>query len=129
MSDHEKRKASSIDVHVGHRVRLKRQSMGLSQQELGERLGITFQQLQKYERGANRISAGKLFELSQALGVNVAWFFEGVTANVNAFEPKGDAASVLYDSVALRAAESLMRIKDKNVRVRLVKTIEALADS
>lgn len=66
-----------IDIHVGARAKLRRGIMGLSQENLAEALGITFQQIQKYERGANRISASRLHKLSETLGVPVGYFFEG----------------------------------------------------
>ncbi|GBR44307.1 helix-turn-helix domain-containing protein [Neokomagataea thailandica] len=69
--------AGSTDVHIGHRIRLRRTLMGLSQESLGEALGVTFQQVQKYERGANRVSASRLFELAQALDVPVGFFYDG----------------------------------------------------
>ena len=65
-----------VDAHVGRRVRELRVLAGLSQDALAQRVGITFQQLQKYESGANRISAGRLWRLAEALGAPVAWFFE-----------------------------------------------------
>src|SRR3954470_19795416 len=68
-----------IDIHVGTRLRLRRTLLGLSQETLGEAVGITFQQLQKYERGANRISASRLFNLAQVLGVAVGFFFEDLS--------------------------------------------------
>ncbi len=71
---------NSIDVHVGRRVRLRRHSIGVTQQQLAAVLGISFQQVQKYERGANRISASKLFEIGQALDVPISYFFEGLEA-------------------------------------------------
>lgn len=67
-----------VDVHVGARIRLIRKDRGMSQGELADALGITFQQVQKYERGFNRISASKMFEASKALGVDPAWFFQGL---------------------------------------------------
>ncbi|GGA13546.1 helix-turn-helix domain-containing protein [Neptunicoccus cionae] len=66
-----------VDVHVGTKIRLTRASRGISQQKLSEMLGISFQQLQKYERGINRISASRLWEVSQALGVQISYFFDG----------------------------------------------------
>jgi len=66
-----------IDVHVGQRIRLRRTLMGLSQEKLGEALGLTFQQVQKYERGANRVSASRLLELSRVMNVPVSFFFDG----------------------------------------------------
>lgn len=68
----------AVDLHVGARIRLIRKDRGMSQSELADALGITFQQVQKYERGFNRISASKMFEASKALGVDPAWFFQGL---------------------------------------------------
>jgi len=72
------RTATDIDAHVGARIRLRRMLIGLSQERLGEALGVTFQQIQKYERGANRISASKLYEVSRVLGVPVSHFLDGL---------------------------------------------------
>ena len=71
-----------VDVHVGARVRMRRTLMGLSQEKLGEAIGLTFQQIQKYERGSNRISASRLFQFSQILNVPVPFFFEDMTEEV-----------------------------------------------
>src|SRR5919205_1407407 len=73
-------RASSADRHVGARIRERRVMMGLSQQQLARMIGVTYQQAHKYERGLNRISAGRLFEIAQVLGVGVSWFFEGLSA-------------------------------------------------
>lgn len=67
-----------VDIHVGARIRMRRKSMGLSQTQLADSVGITFQQLQKYERGANRVSASKLYGMAVTLQTSVAWFFEGM---------------------------------------------------
>ena len=75
------KKPNPIDVHVGKRLREAREECGLTQKVLAKKLGITHQQVQKYESGANRISASKLFEISKALNVSVIWFFEGVPGN------------------------------------------------
>lgn len=82
-----------IDLHVGARLRARRRDAGLSQDTLAEALSITFQQVQKYERGKNRISASKLFEASRALGVQPGWFFEGLDWSA---EP---GAAIAIDSV------------------------------
>jgi transcriptional regulator with XRE-family HTH domain len=66
-----------VDIHVGRRVRDRRKALGITQERLGEQLGLTFQQVQKYERGVNRVSASKLFEIAHVLQVPVNWFFEG----------------------------------------------------
>ena len=74
--DRSSRRANPIDVHVGSRVRFRRMLLGMSQEKLGENLGLTFQQIQKYEKGINRIGASRLFDLSQVLGVPVQFFYE-----------------------------------------------------
>jgi transcriptional regulator with XRE-family HTH domain len=71
-------RASAADHHVGSRIRERRVMMGLSQQQLAKMIGVTYQQAHKYERGLNRISAGRLFEIAQVLNVPVSWFFEGL---------------------------------------------------
>lgn len=75
------RSATGVDAHVGARMRLRRMLLGMSQEKLGESLGVTFQQIQKYERGANRISASKLYEVSQMLGVPVQYFYDELPGN------------------------------------------------
>jgi transcriptional regulator with XRE-family HTH domain len=75
-------RATLADKHVGLRIRERRITMGLSQQQLAAIIGITYQQQHKYERGLNRISAGRLFSVAQALGIEPAWFFEGMSADV-----------------------------------------------
>jgi transcriptional regulator with XRE-family HTH domain len=70
--------ANPVDLHVGHRIRSRRKSLGMSQSELAARLGLTFQQIQKYERGSNRVSASKLYETARALNVPLTDFFEGL---------------------------------------------------
>jgi transcriptional regulator with XRE-family HTH domain len=71
-----------VDIHVGARLRLRRKAMGLSQTQLADSVGITFQQLQKYERGANRVSASKLYGMAVTLQTSVAWFFDGLTLDL-----------------------------------------------
>ncbi len=75
---HSPMRASNADRHVGTRIRERRIMMGLSQQQLARMIGVTYQQAHKYERGLNRISAGRLYEIAQVLGVPVSWFFEGM---------------------------------------------------
>lgn len=87
-----RRDPNYIDVHVGSRIRMRRQLINMSQERLGELLGITFQQVQKYEKGANRISASRMFFTAKTLGVAVQFFFEGL--------PGGEGDSVLRDGVA-----------------------------
>src|ERR1700709_1304619 len=82
----EDRSPNPIDLHVGARVRMRRKLLGMSQEKLADALGLTFQQVQKYERGANRVSASKLFEISRFLDVAPAYFFDGLAG-----EPSGGA--------------------------------------
>jgi transcriptional regulator with XRE-family HTH domain len=84
--DPQRHRATVMDRHVGTRIRERRMMMGLSQQQLALIIGVTYQQQHKYERGLNRISVGRLFAISQALGVEPAWFFEGTSADVEVEE-------------------------------------------
>ncbi|MGA7117310.1 MAG: helix-turn-helix transcriptional regulator, partial [Hyphomicrobium sp.] len=72
------RRANPIDKHVGERVRMRRMLLGMSQERLGEKLGLTFQQVQKYEKGVNRIGASRLFDLAQVLGVPIQYFYDSM---------------------------------------------------
>src|SRR3989304_4981664 len=78
--DRGSRRANPVDVHVGSRVRLRRMLLGMSQEKLGEHLGLTFQQIQKYEKGINRIGASRLYDLSRVLAVPVQFFYEELPA-------------------------------------------------
>src|SRR5512147_126443 len=84
-----------VDIHVGSRVRLRRTLLGLSQEKLGEAVGLTFQQIQKYERGANRIGASRLFEFSRILDVPVSFFFDDMSERVTGTD--GPAAAGMAD--------------------------------
>lgn len=75
-------RASNADRHVGNRIRERRVTLGLSQQQLAQLIGVTYQQAHKYERGLNRISAGRLYDIAQVLNVPISWFFEGLAAAV-----------------------------------------------
>ncbi|MFM2043909.1 MAG: hypothetical protein RLY86_2485 [Pseudomonadota bacterium] len=119
-----------IDIHVGARLRLRRTLLGLSQEVLGEAVGITFQQLQKYERGANRISASRLFNLSQVLGVPVNFFFEDLPTGGP--EATGEVSETQeFESMARRETLELVRayyrIPEEHVRRRAFELIKALA--
>jgi transcriptional regulator with XRE-family HTH domain len=128
-------KPNPIDVQVGSRVRLRRNMLGLSQEKLGEAIGLTFQQVQKYERGANRIGASRLHELSRVLDVPVAFFFDD-TDPVRAPAIPGGFAEPLaepFESDPLRKRETVelveayYRIDDAAVRRRLFDLAKALA--
>ena len=123
-----------IDIHVGSRLRQCRTLQGLSQEKLGEAVGITFQQLQKYERGCNRISASRLFNLSQVLGVPVNFFFEEIPPKTEG-EPVGEAPddadggeefTSLTRRETLELVRAYYRIGESPVRRRAFELIKAL---
>jgi transcriptional regulator with XRE-family HTH domain len=109
---------SLIDQHVGRRLRWRRREMKLSQEALAEKLGLTFQQVQKYERGANRISAGRLFELAQALDTTIQYFFEGAEAVNKALglAEEGAEFSGLIDADAVDLVIAFQAIGDPELR-------------
>lgn len=130
-------KPNRVDVHVGSRVRLRRTLLGMSQEKLADALGLTFQQVQKYERGANRIGAGRLWELSQALDVPISYFFEDVEGDAAGVrlaptEPAEDAAFYGEDPMSRRETLLLVRayygISDPAVRRRLLDLMKSLGD-
>ena len=128
-----------VDVHVGARVRLRRTLLGLSQEKLGEAIGLTFQQVQKYERGANRIGASRLYDLSRVLQVPVSYFFEEMSDDVASASPgqlRGMAQEQdTYEPDPMAKRETLelvrayYRIKDPQVRRRVFDLAKALASS
>ncbi len=131
-----RRKPSPVDVHVGARVRQRRTLLGMTQTNLADGLDLTFQQVQKYERGANRISAGRLYKLSRVLDVSIEYFFEDMPPEVAASTPAGggDKAKKLPsyepDPMARRETLELVRayykIEDADVRKRLREMAKAL---
>ncbi|MFA5898779.1 MAG: helix-turn-helix transcriptional regulator [Hyphomicrobium sp.] len=127
------RRANPIDVHVGGRVRLRRMLLGMSQEKLGEHLGLTFQQVQKYEKGINRIGASRLFDLAQVLGVPVQFFYEelavgGARAAGFADRPaESYAAEFLGSREGLELNKAFARISDSRVRRSIVDLVRAFA--
>lgn len=130
-----KKTPDPIDRHVGSRVRMQRILMKMSQEKLGEALGLTFQQIQKYEKGLNRIGASRLQQISKTLNVPPSFFFEGAPG-VGAAEGNGFAeeSSSQYVVDFLSTAEGLhlnrafARIKDPKVRKRVLDLVAALAE-
>jgi transcriptional regulator with XRE-family HTH domain len=128
-----KKSPNPIDKHVGSRVRMRRMMIGMSQEKLGENLGITFQQIQKYEKGTNRIGASRLQNISNVLGVPVSFFFEGAPNVGIANAGFAEDASPAYVSDFLATTEGLaltrafLKIADSKVRRRIVDLVEALA--
>lgn len=90
--------ADEVDAYVGGRVRIRRMTLGISQEQLAGSLGLTFQQIQKYEKGLNRIGAGRLFRISRLLSVPVEFFFEGLENTVMAEDPEGAARGAVLQS-------------------------------
>jgi transcriptional regulator with XRE-family HTH domain len=127
------KKSNPVDAHVGSRVRLRRMLVGLSQEKLGERMGLTFQQIQKYEKGVNRIGASRLFQLSQILEVPVQFFFEGAPpadgSSEGGFAEPGTEA-FLYEFLntrdGLELNRAFVKIADANVRRSVVDLVRSL---
>lgn len=130
-------KPHPIDVHVGSRVRLRRTLLGMSQEKLGEAIGLTFQQVQKYERGANRIGSSRLYELSRVLDVPVSFFFDDAPPGepedrtYGGIEEAPAEANFEPDPMAKRETLELVRayyrIGDAGVRKRLFELTKAIA--
>lgn len=99
-----------IDIHVGARLRLRRVLLGLSQADLGERVGLTFQQIQKYERGANRIGASRLYELTQILDVPVSFFFDGIANSDSDKEPADGRRAVRRHVPSQHSDDAVARV-------------------
>ncbi len=125
-----------IDRYVGSRVRARRVGIRLSQTKLGEAIGVTFQQVQKYENGTNRIGASNLFKIGKTLGVDVAYFFEGVHEIADSMMsdlPDGPLSVAKDDPMTSRDAIEMMhnffRVKDPDVRKRLAQFVKTLAHS
>jgi transcriptional regulator with XRE-family HTH domain len=123
-----------VDIHVGARLRQRRQLLGLSQEKLGEAVGLTFQQVQKYERGANRIGASRLYELSRVLDVPVGFFFDEMSRETAGRIGLGEAPGATYaapplDRDNLELVRLYQRISDAAVRRRLYDLAKAIADA
>ena len=118
-----------INVHVGHRVRACRTLLGMRQSELGEALGLTFQQVQKYECGADRISASKLWQLTQILDVPVSYFYDDMPADQAGPAPSGNGQEpdVLLKRETLELVRAYHRITDHKARHQILKLVKALA--
>jgi transcriptional regulator with XRE-family HTH domain len=130
----EKKKPNPIDIHVGSRVRLRRTMLGMSQEKLGEHLGITFQQIQKYEKGANRIGASRLQQISSVLNTPVSFFFEdapGMSATTPAGFAEAESTNYVVDflssSEGLQLNRAFVKIKDAKVRRKIVEMVKALS--
>lgn len=135
-SDRKRKGPNPVDIHVGSRVRLRRMLVGLSQEKLGDSMGLTFQQIQKYEKGVNRIGASRLFKLSQVLDVPVQFFFEGMPSD-SAEEARpamglsdGGNEAFLYEFLntrdGLELNRAFIKVSDPAVRKSVIELVRSL---
>ncbi|MEM5493240.1 helix-turn-helix domain-containing protein [Hoeflea sp. AS16] len=129
-----KKKPNPIDIHVGSRIRLRRTMLGMSQEKLGEALGITFQQIQKYEKGTNRVGASRLQNISTILNVPVSFFFEDAPGDPSTAQPgmaEANSSNYVVDflssSEGLQLNRAFIKIPDPKVRRKLVDLVKSLA--
>ena len=136
------RKANEIDLKVGQRLRLRRQMLHLSQEQLATKVGLTHQQVQKYETGATRLSASRLVQVSQVLDVPVKWFFEGVSDETASANPAGVKAVMPIEALPVDPAQAakvqredaaelmtlFFEISDPRMRKKLLEVARILAD-
>ena len=128
-----KKRPNPIDVHVGSRIRLRRNMLGVSQEKLGESLGITFQQIQKYEKGTNRVGASRLQAIASILNAPVSFFFDGAPSDDNTGAPGFGEESSAYVADFLNSSEGVqlnrafVKITDPKVRRRVLDLVKALA--
>ena len=127
-----KKQANPIDIQVGNRVRIRRMLIGMSQERLGDLLGLTFQQVQKYEKGVNRIGAGRLFEVSRILNVPVDFFYEGLSGAAGQPGASENESAPVMEFVSsgegLQLSLAFMKIKDAKVRKRVLDLVKSLAE-
>lgn len=129
-----KKAPNPVDKHVGARVRARRILVGMSQEKLGNSLGLTFQQIQKYEKGTNRIGASRLQNIAKTLSVPVAYFFEGAPVESAGLgfaetEQSGYVADILSTPEGISLAKAFMRISDPRVRRKIVELVTMMADA
>ena len=117
-----------VDRHVGLRIRMRRKEMGVSQERLAEALGITFQQVQKYERGANRVSASKLWEIAGTLRTPVSYFYDGLDGQTAGGAQQTSAQAFLSSSEGLELLAAFPRITEPAIRRKLVELVRVVAD-
>jgi transcriptional regulator with XRE-family HTH domain len=128
-----KKQPNPIDIHVGGRVRLRRMMLGMSQEKLGENLGITFQQIQKYEKGTNRIGASRLQHIARVLTVPVSFFFEdapgapGEAPGLAEEKQTSHVVDFLSTSEGIQLNKAFVRIKDPKLRRRVIDLVRSMA--
>ncbi|MFZ5721651.1 MAG: helix-turn-helix domain-containing protein [Pseudomonadota bacterium] len=117
-----------VDRHVGVRIRMRRKEMGVSQERLAEALGITFQQVQKYERGANRVSASKLWEIAAALKTPVAYFYDGLGDQDTLSAQRDAAQEFMLSTEGIELMAAFPRIAEPAIRRKIVELVRVVAD-
>lgn len=121
-----------VDIHVGERIRARRRSLGMTQEALASAIGLTFQQVQKYERGANRVSASMLYEIAKALNTGIGHFFEGLPATEDPDAAFDESTVILQRLLALeegvQLAATFPRLRSAAVRRKVVALVQALVD-
>jgi transcriptional regulator with XRE-family HTH domain len=127
LADDERSGPHPVDRHVGLRIRMRRKEIGVSQERLAEALGITFQQVQKYERGANRVSASKLWEIAAALKTSVSYFYEGLGGRGEPL-PAETGQSFLMSGEGVELLANFPRISEPGVRRKILELVRAVAD-
>lgn len=132
MSDNNKKSPNPVDIHVGARIRLRRNMIGLSQEKLGESLGITFQQIQKYEKGMNRVGASRLQAIANILNVPVTFFFDdmpGQSDKPRGFDEENETTYVvgfLNSSEGIQLARAFAKIGDAKIRRKVLDLVRTL---
>ncbi len=135
MAEQNKKKPNPIDAHVGGRIRMRRNMLGMSQEKLGESLGITFQQIQKYEKGTNRVGASRLQAIASILEVPPAFFFENAPTDehtpIGGLSEDSSMTSVMEfcsSAEGIQLNRAFVRIGDPKVRRRILELVKSLSD-
>ena len=121
------KRAGPIDAIVGRRIRTRRLLLGFTQTQLAQQLGVSFQQVQKYENGANRVGAGRLVQIAQILGVPIEALLEGLNAPTRKTVRADDPLELLSTGAAVRLAQAFSQISDRQIRNALVSLAEGIA--
>lgn len=119
-------KNKDIDIFVGNKLKYKRKELGLTQKKLGDQVGVTFQQIQKYEKGSNRIPSEKLYKFSNILEVPIKYFFEGFENNILIQTEKND--NNISNKEIIKLVETYKSIKDKNIRESIINLLKDLGN-
>jgi len=117
-----------VDIYVGSRLRMRRLMLGLSQEKLASAIGLTFQQIQKYEKGTNRIGASRLFQLANALSTNVQYFYENIQSADRDNEDAREVLTLLASPDGMRLCQYFSEINNAQVRRKLLDLVQTLAE-